>query len=240
MDDAARAATLYPSSAPTAAQFPASAVNGGPVGVEASASASASASAPTATDAAKLYRNSPDDDSAPAAAGAEPAEPPPAFNVDKHLPDGIKNLRSDDAERRLYSPQQTYRNVIPDDMFEQHGTVPVEISPEVQTAIIREYRELAADTGLSHDDVQLLKDRTMALHASPVSQEQQQAEARQRLAAEFGPEGVASALKGANALLNRDPRVRALLQGWGLGDDPDTVVLVARAAARERSKGRLK
>lgn len=237
MDDAARAATLYPSSAPSPEPFPALAINGDP---QPEAPEPAGATSPDAT---KLYPDSPEAEPSlpPKVQGDKRlSAPPPPLDVEKHLPDDIKNLRSEDAERRLYSPQQTYSNVIPDDMFEQHGTVPVEISPEVQTAIIREYRELAADTGLSHDDVQLLKDRTMALHASPVSQEQQQAEARQRLAAEFGPEGVANALKAANALLNRDPRVRALLQGWGLGDDPDTVVLVARAAVRERTKGRLK
>lgn len=235
MDDAAAAATLYASSAPSSEPFPASAINGDP---QPKALEPAGATAPDAT---KLYPDSPAEEPAlpPKAQGDEGLSAPP-LDVEKHLPDDIKALRHEDMERRMYSAQQTYSSVIPDDMFEQHGTVPDGMPLEVQTAIIQEYREIAADTGLSNDDVQLLKDRTLALRANPIPPDQQQAAARERLVAAFGPDGVEGALKGANALLNRDPRVRALLHGWGLGDDPETVVLVARAAARERARGRLK
>ncbi|CAB3648611.1 hypothetical protein CEY09_05360 [Achromobacter marplatensis] len=207
--------------------------------VQPSARASEPTAEPPQIDVAKLYPNSPPDEPEQAAT-EEAAQEPPALDVNKHLPDAVRTLREEDTPRKLYSPQQTYSSVIPDDMFEQHGTVPEDMPQEVQAAIIHEYREMAADTGLSSDDVRLLKDRTLTLRDNPVPPELQQAEARVRLAAEFGADGIEKALKDANALLNRDPRVRNLLHGWGLGDDPDTVVLVARAAARQRAQGRLK
>lgn len=242
MDNATLAANLFGSSAAQDSPALATLITSGEA-LAAQSSAPAAApppeSVPAPIDVAKLYPNSPPDEPQQVAADDEPQEPP-ALDVNRHLPDAVRTLRGEDTPRKLYSPQQTYSGVIPDDMFEQHGTVPEGVSQEVQAAIIHEYREMAADTGLSNDDVRLLKDRTLALRDNPVPPEQQQAEARLRLAAEFGADGVEKALKDANALLNRDPRVRNLLQGWGLGDDPDTVVLVARAAARQRAQGRLK
>jgi hypothetical protein len=243
MGNATLAANLFPSSA-TPEPFPAPELVAPPAPIIQEKSPAVTAvpapvSEPAPIDVAKLYPHSPPADAEQETADRGPQERP-ALDVDKHLPDAVRTLREEDTPRKLYSPQQTYSGVIPDDMFEQYGTVPDGMPQEIQVAIIQEYREMAADTGLSNDDVRLLKDRTLALRDNPIPPERQQAEARLRLATEFGADGIEKALKDANALLNRDPRVRNLLHAWGLGDDPDTVVLVARAAARQRAQGRLK
>ncbi len=156
------------------------------------------------------------------------------------VPESIKALRDEDVERKLFSAQGTYSDVIPDDMFDQHSVGAMDTPVEVKTGLIREYREIAADVGLSKEDVQLLQQRTLSLRDAPIDDDDQQAGAMLRLVEVFGAEGVREALKEANALLDRDPRTRQLVHGWGLGNDAETIVMLVRAARSERAKGRLK
>tara|TARA_R110000851_G_scaffold165169_2_gene309945 strand:+ start:154950 stop:155642 length:693 start_codon:yes stop_codon:yes gene_type:complete len=154
------------------------------------------------------------------------------------VPSEVQALRDGDSDRAMFSPQKTYESAIPDDIFDAES-VESELPPETQAAVLYEYRELAADHGLSHTEIGRLHQRILAQRNDPAPPEQQQAQALQRLSEVYGPD-VQEALADANRLLDRDPRTKNAIKAWGLGNDPETIVLVAQVARREKARGRLK
>lgn len=191
-----------------------------------------------------LYPSMPPDD-APQAAPAAPtlatgAQPPAETpQVQVIIPTDVRALREADTDRVMFSAQKMYESAIPDDLFDP-DSVESELSPEAQAAVIGEYREMAADCGLSNTEVSQLQARILAQRANPVPNAVQQAEAVRRLESAFGANGAEQALAAANRLLDRDPRIKEMIKAWGVGNDPDTIVMVAQVARREQARGRLK
>ncbi len=142
-------------------------------------------------------------------------------------------MRDQDGPRRLYSPQNTYADPIPDALFDHV----VEIAEPVRAAVVNELREISADLGLSVSDVANIRTRAAYLHKNPQDAGEQQKEARHVLKAAFGD--ADRALQDARALAARDPRVRNLIHTMGLGNDPETLVMLTYAARRQRNAGRL-
>ncbi|MEW6293903.1 MAG: hypothetical protein AB1544_11435 [Pseudomonadota bacterium] len=156
-------------------------------------------------------------------------EAPPAIEI----PANIAEMRDQDGPRRLYSPQNTYADPIPDALFDHV----VEIAEPVRAAVVNELREISADLGLSVSDVANIRTRAAYLHKNPQDAGEQQKEARHVLKAAFGD--ADRALQDARALAARDPRVRNLIHTMGLGNDPETLVMLTYAARRQRNAGRL-
>ncbi|GEM_PF-3667792 len=172
--------------------------------------------------------------------------PPPVSHPDQisvetikaAVPANVAELRASDTERALYSPQGTYADVIKIDMFDTHSGE-FHLTEQAQEAILAEYREMAADMALSKDEVDLLHSRVLNQRNNPADLDEAMQRALTRVEAKYGKEGAKEALAAANKLLNRDPRTRNLINAWGLGNDPDTVMTLVEVARREQSRGRL-
>lgn len=152
-----------------------------------------------------------------------------------NLPPGIKELRESDEERRMFSPQGTFAETLPDSMLAE---VP-DLDDKTKAAAVHEFRELAADLDLSPIDVRGLIDRASLLGKEAPDPSAQQDEAVAALNAAFG-DSAYQAWQDARALVARDPRVGQIIDALGLGDDPQTVMLLAHAARRQRTAGKLK
>jgi len=220
MDLEAAAATLYgqPQAKPAAPTTPATPVT-----------APAEPASPAADHASMLY-----------GAPQEPAEEQPeAAPVDSvppqvDVPDTIKQLREADTTRKLYDPQKTYAQAIKADMFSGDEN----INPAVRDAGVAELREVAADLGLGVTDVAELHNRAGIVKTEGLAPEVAIDRCVDRFNEVFGQD-AAQAYRDARALVARDPRVGALLDGWGLSSDAQTAVMLARIARREKMEGRL-
>lgn len=168
---------------------------------------------------------------------AEATKPSTEQPIQAVVPDEIKELRAQDSARRLYSPQATYREVLPDTIVaDVEG-----IDPKVATVAIAEMREMAADFGASTQDVQEFRRAFNSVPAEITTELRTQwhEQTVERLNAEFGS-GAAAALRDAQALVRRDPRMAQMLNQSGAGDHPSLALLFARMARTARSKGKLK
>lgn len=117
-----------------------------------------------------------------------------------------------------------------------------EVDPAAQAAAALEFRHLAADVGASPDEAAQLLATMQGLVATPPSAEQaaqMQASAAEMLTAKYGAEAPAM-LDLAKRMISRDPRVHALLERTGAGNDPRTVITAVELAIKQRSQGRLK
>jgi hypothetical protein len=156
------------------------------------------------------------------------------------VPEEVQALRKQALEenpaQRMYPPEKQL-TAVPDNAFDE---VP-DLTPEARQGIVEEIRRMAADASLGNADIQGLISRARALHANPIPPEQQADMTMRNLRRQFGgEEGAAKALADARALLNRDPRAKQMILAMGLGDDSATIVSLAKQAARERNRGRLK
>jgi len=156
------------------------------------------------------------------------------------VPESIKAMREADGLRTLYSPQGSYASVLPDDMMAADEAVK-DIPEPVQRAAISELREMAADLSMSHDDVRALQSIARQIPSKPTEAERitWREQAVTRLNETYG-NGAAQAVRDARAFIAQDPRRAKLLEARGLGDHPDTVLMVARLARQARIQGKLK
>lgn len=154
------------------------------------------------------------------------------------IPPEIAKLRAEDSARTMYSPQSVFAEVIHDNIFAQAEDAHT-IDQKHIKATIKEMREIACDLGLSAHDAALLRDRAAALSREPVEAGKQIDVAVDMLNRTFGREAK-QALNDARKLVARDFRVGRLIESLGLGNDPETVVTLARAARSQRNAGRLK
>lgn len=101
-------------------------------------------------------------------------------------------------------------------------------------------RQVAADMGMESNHAQTIL-AAAARHNSGTARpaEQQVAEALQRVKSQYGDDAQ-QMLELADRLVNRDPRVKAMVNRYGLGNDPDVVMTVIELARQERANGRLK
>lgn len=146
----------------------------------------------------------------------------------------IAEIRST-PERRMYSAQSTLRDAIPDQEFANVKG----LDDKVGQAAVRELREMAADFDFGTNEIRTLRDRAAFVAKSAPTTEAQREAAVEALNREFGQRAT-QALRDARALLQRDPRAANLIEAMGLGDDPEVVVLVAKAAQSQRMAGKLK
>ena len=201
--------------------------------------------------AARLYPNSPAPDAAPTAAPAEqhraesveqaaqrlyPSMQPDTYDASKHpaISAEVREIRNQ-PERQIYKARDQLGNVDAADFGDVSN-----LGEEQHTALTNELRELFADLGMGHEQIGELKNWSRDLKASPVPVERQRENANRMLREKFGAENVDSALAGARKLLQRDPRAARLIESMGLGDDGETVLMLATEARRQQMKGLLK
>lgn len=165
-------------------------------------------------------------------------KPVPQGMPPEHLPDEIRALRDADDDRRMYSPQVTYRDAGLEDAL----AIP-EIEAEEQSASAAEYREIFADHGMAPDEAREVVQLARGLTASPpdeATQESWRAEAWRRLVDENGGEkGAREALELAQRLTARDPRVGHILEATRLGNHPRVIAMMVSKARTEKARGRL-
>lgn len=163
-------------------------------------------------------------------------EAPPAIDI----PENIKALRGADGTRKMYSPQGTYAAVLPDDLWASEESAK-DIPEPVQRAAIAELREMAADVAMSNDDVRALQSIALQIPEAPSDADRiaWREQAITRLNETYG-NGAAQAFRDARAFIAQDPRRAQILDAKGLGDHPDTVLMVARLARQARMQGKLK
>ena len=156
------------------------------------------------------------------------------------VPESIKAMREADGARQMYSPQGTYASVLPDDLWAGDETAKA-IPEPVQRAALAELREMAADVAMSHDDVRALQSIARQIPEAPSDADRiaWREQAVTRLNETYG-NGAAQAVRDARAFIAQDPRRAKLLDAKGLGDHPDTVLMVARLARQARIQGKLK
>ncbi|MBN8283748.1 hypothetical protein [Zoogloea sp.] len=100
---------------------------------------------------------------------------------------------------------------------------------------------MAADVAMSHDDVRALQGIARRITAEPTEAERiaWREQAVTRLNQTYGT-GAAQAFRDARAFIAQDSRRAKILDAKGLGDHPDTVLMVARLARQARIQGKLK
>jgi hypothetical protein len=159
------------------------------------------------------------------------------------VPDYIKADRAErenDPGHKLFGGS-VYTAALPDTLFdsevESEDAPP--LTPEVKRAVIGELRLMAADLYLEAAEVKTIQQRAAIVRTTPVPAEKQQRDCVTGLNAAFGQD-AAQALKDARALIARDTRVGKLIDSLNLGNDPETVLIYARAARRARAAGKLK
>lgn len=165
---------------------------------------------------------------------------PKAAETDKAtgLPKSIAELRqSDGIERRMYSAQKTYERVDTESLFDPNA------DPESVAAAGAELREIFSDHGATQDDATAIRTLALAHPIGSVTHEQHAAwqdQAQRALIAELGPNVAPAALRDAQRLAQRDPRVVQLLNRTGLGSHPQVVKLFVKLAQEQKSRGRLR
>lgn len=163
--------------------------------------------------------------------------PEPAPEQHAGIPDEIKQLREQDADRKMFGAQSMLGDIPIEEAFAE-----VDVPDEVKSAAAAEFREIATDVGLSSPEAKMVLSEFRAALASPPTLEARAAgvaEAQRQLAAKYG-EDVPQVLADARALVARDPRVAQLLERSGLGDDPKMIMRMAELGRRARIAGKLK
>lgn len=150
------------------------------------------------------------------------------------VPEEVAVLR-DDPLRRMYPAQVSLQEAIPDQLF----TSAEGIDPQAGRKTARELREMAADLTLGRGEVQTLRSRAAFVHEHKPDPAAQRDAAVEALNREFG-NGAKQALRDARALLQRDPRTAKIIEAMGVGDDPQVVLMIARAARQQRVAGKFK
>ncbi|MFM0261866.1 hypothetical protein [Paraburkholderia sediminicola] len=149
------------------------------------------------------------------------------------VPDAIAELRNDPL-RRLFSPQGTYAGVPLEAAIEN-----AEGDPALKAVVARETREWFADLGASTNDAQQLVDAASRFTAEPMTPERDAANANDAIGAlnrEFGNDAK-SALRDAQQMVARDPRLARALDASRLGNDPAVVVKLAQLARSAKMRG---
>ena len=91
---------------------------------------------------------------------------PEAPGVDLDIPDAILAERQADKDRAMFSPKETFREVLPDTMWDEDPEAE-NIPEHVRVAVIGEMREMAADLGMDTADVKTLRDLGATFKAEP-------------------------------------------------------------------------
>jgi hypothetical protein len=177
------------------------------------------------------------------ASGARLFNKDPEAFVDANAPDEVKALREADSARAMYSPQELFKNDLPDADFEavvgKEGPDGQPFTQEQAVQAASTFREIAADMSLSATDVREMVPIFKAPPPTPEVQEANRAAAFKWLNEAHGDQ-AGFALAAAQALVARDPRAAALLDHTGRGDDPRVVRTIVTAALKQVAAGKLK
>lgn len=149
-------------------------------------------------------------------------------------PDTIQAWRNEDAGRRMYPHNAEFESVVSDAAFGG-----ADATAEKRQAAVKELRAMLADTGLSPAEAQQLMNRSAHVRAEGRDSEQLVKDARLALQRKYGDHADA-ALSDVRKLVQRDPRFAKFIERKGIGNDPETVLLLAAAARSQRAAGRLK
>lgn len=149
------------------------------------------------------------------------------------VPDAVRELR-DDPLRRMFSPQGTFASVQLEEAMRD-----VALPAELKTAAAIEFREIFADIGASPQDAHELVNAVSVFSAEPVTAERDASNANDAIGLlnqHFGND-AANALKDAQQMIARDPRIVKMLDQSRLGNDPKTVLKIAQLARSAKLRG---
>lgn len=179
-----------------------------------------------ATDAAPVETTKVDDTIPPVAITPEAMREA----IEKAIPDTVKEQRADPARMLFNDAQTIFKEAIPADAFNVEG-----LDTDMQTALVEEVREMAADIGLEAQDI---PDIAAALANPPTTEAEiisSRESAVELLNREYGPK-AAAALNLARAFMRADPRRAAMLAP--AGDNPQVVLKICRLAQQARAAGK--
>jgi hypothetical protein len=224
-------AVLYGAPAPAPVAQPAPSGESALLYPQAPAAPAPASAPPAATPAEALYGK----DQAPETAHA------PAPSAERQLfvdatPQAVRELREaaakDDPSLAMYADPMSAAV----QLFEGAE----EMAPDQRAVAALELTRVAQDNGFDANDLADLT--SLVPDARAITAEtlpQAEATAAELLNTEFGSK-AAQALLDARRLVERDPRVKAMLEHTNLGNHPRVVLQFAKKAARERAAGRLK
>lgn len=165
---------------------------------------------------------------------------PEAPKVDLDIPADILAERQADKDRAMFSPKETFREVLPGSMWDEDPDAE-NIPEHVRVAVIGEMREIVADMGMDTADVKTLRDLGATFKAEP-SEEQIIAwreEAVDHLNRTYGNQAT-QALRDAQAFIAQDQRRGKWLELNNRGDHPKVIEVFAKLGRKARLAGKLK
>lgn len=154
-------------------------------------------------------------------------------------PQSVEAWRDEEPGRKIYGTS-AFDSVVPSDAFDG-----APLPTEKRQAAVENLRGMLADTGLSPNDAKDLLARASVVRHEGRSTEEQLREARKVLTRQFPgdaknpSQGAELVLTDAARMLGRDPRLAKFIQAQGLGNDPETLTMLSRAARSLRTRGRL-
>lgn len=159
--------------------------------------------------------------------------------------DEMKAIRSE----WTFYPAEVNKSV-PHDVFDEAIGTTSQVGDQVVTADremvrrgVAEIRALVGDLGMNREEATSFVENIKRIgKGSPIPEDQRIAgreSAVERLNAEHG-EQAALALRASRAYIAKNPKLGSLLERSGLGDDPATVVTIARRALALHRAGKLK
>lgn len=140
-------------------------------------------------------------------------------------PRHVAEARSADVARSLYPGATEFAYAVPDKAFDG-----ADMPQQARDAAVVELRQMFADTGMSPADAAQLMGRASAVRHDGKSADEQRREARSVLRGQFSDTDADAALADARALVNRDPRFKRFVELRGIGNDPESILILARAA----------
>lgn len=149
-------------------------------------------------------------------------------------PGHVATWRNEDPARRLYASNSEFAEAVPDTAFEG-----ADMPADKRQAAVTELRAMLADTGLSPLEARQLLNRSAHVRADSRTAEQQTKDAREALRRKYG-DTADEALSDMRKMVKRDPRFAQFLERKGIGNDPETILLLAATARSQRRSGRLK
>jgi hypothetical protein len=200
-----------------------------------------------ATPAAEPVHDSPatnlSEDARLEASGARLFNKAPEPFVDADAPEEVRALREADSARAMYSPQELFKNDLPDADFEavvgKEGPDGQPFTQEQAVQAAGVWREVCQDMDLAPADVAALVPILKAERPTEEAQAAFRVESFKWLNEAHGDQ-AGFALQAAQELVKRDLRVAALLDHTGRGDDPRVVRTIVTAALKQVAAGKLK
>lgn len=162
-----------------------------------------------------------------------------APKVEIDIPSDILEERKADKDRAMFSPQETFREVLPDNMWDSDPEAE-NIPEHVRVAVIGEMREIVADMGMDTADVKTLRDLGSTFKAEP-NEDQVIAwreQAVDHLNRTYGNQAT-QVLRDAQAFIAQDPRRGKWLELNNRGDHPKVIEVFAKLGRKARLAGKL-